>query len=78
MTLAKSSCVGGASCAEVSAAEMEVSIAPGGTEVELTQGHVIVWLYRHVLLDLDLVDCLEDGETMSNTVDAHLLELCVL
>jgi hypothetical protein len=47
-------------------------------EVALTQGHVVVWLYGHVLLDLDLVDCLEDGEAMSNTVDAHLLELCVL
>jgi hypothetical protein len=57
---------------------MVVSIASGGLKVALTQGHVIVWLYRHVLLHLDLVDCLEDGEAMSDTVDAHLLELCVL
>jgi hypothetical protein len=79
MTLAKSSCVGGASCADVSAAEGGVGKRwVQGREEVLTQGHVIVWFYGHILLDLELVDGLENGQTVSNTANAHLLELGVL
>jgi hypothetical protein len=44
----------------------------------LTQGHVVVRFYGHVLLDLHLVDGLEDGEAMSDAVDTHLLQLGML
>jgi hypothetical protein len=44
----------------------------------LTQWHIIVWFHGHILLDLDVIDCLENGQAMSNTGNAHFLELCVL
>lgn len=79
MTLAKSSWVGGASCADVSAAEVGVGKRlEQGREGLLTQGHVVVWFYWDILLDLDLVDGFEDGQTVSNTANAHLLELRML
>ena len=79
MTLAKSSCVGGASCADVSAAEGGVGKRRAqGTEELLTQGHVIVWFHGHILLDFELVEGLENGQTVSNAANAHLLELGML
>ena len=35
----------------------------------------MVWIDRYVLLDLGLVDVLQDRQPMSNTCDAHFLEL---
>jgi hypothetical protein len=49
-----------------------------GREKVLTQWHIIVWFHGHILFDLDVIDCLENGQTMPNTGDTHFLELCVL
>lgn len=38
----------------------------------------MIRLNGHILLDLDLVDSLEDGEAVANTVEADLLELGML
>ena len=38
----------------------------------------MIRFYGHVLLNLDLVDCLEDGEAMSDAVKANLFELGML
>ncbi len=39
----------------------------------LTRRHIIIWLDRDVLIDLHIVDVLQDGETVSDTGNAHLL-----
>jgi hypothetical protein len=38
-----------------------------------TQRDVVVGLYGHILLDLDLVDGLEDGEAVAHAPHAQLL-----
>lgn len=38
----------------------------------------MIWFYGHILLDLDFVDCLEDGEPVPNAVKANLFELRML
>lgn len=78
MTLAKSSWVGGASWAEVSAAAAVVSRDGRAGRGGCTQGDVVVGLDGHVLLDLDLVDGLEDGQAVADAADAHFLELGML
>lgn len=86
MTLAKSSCVGGASCADVSAAVGVVLDEHGGArEVggekrrqRLTQRNVVIRVHGHILPYLDVVDSLEDGEAVADAADAQLLQLRVL
>lgn len=78
MTFAKSSCVGGASWADVSAAVLSVSVTLLFRLAELTQWNVVVRLHRHALPYLDFVDCLENGQAMAYAADAHFLELGML
>ncbi len=37
----------------------------------------MVRVYWDILLDLDIVDCLQDCESVTNADDAHLLQLFV-
>lgn len=40
-----------------------------------TQRNIVVALYRDFLSLLDLIDALEDCQTVTDTVDAHLLQI---
>jgi hypothetical protein len=82
MTLAKSSCVGGASCADVSAAVRCQRLVGGwrgkADGEKRTQRNVVVWVHGDILAYLDVVDGFENGEAVADTAHAQLLQLGVL
>lgn len=50
----------------------------GGSGQALTKRYIVIGLEGDVLLDLDLIDCLENGQTVSHAGEADFFEFCVL
>ena len=47
-------------------------------DMQLTQRHIVVCFYGHILLYLGVVNCLQDSQAMPDTAHAQLFQLSML